>query len=378
MKIVFVTAMAHMPWAGSEELWGRSAAELLRGGHDVSALVPSFHPPVAQIRNLQQAGCNVQMRNKKSATFLSRLLRKLTLRNKLLINPDLAWVKKQAANLVCISNGHYFDGLVYMEFCADRRIPFTLISHSNVESIWPDDATAERIKKVYQKARRVFFVSKGNLQLAEYQLGGYLTNAAIVRNPVNVDWHAELPWPVGDRSLRMACVARYEPAAKGQDLLFQVLAMEKWRQRNVLLSLFGSGAMEHSLKRLAKLLGVEAQVKFHGHVQDIEKIWRDHHCLVLPSRYEGLPLSIVEAMLCARVPIVTDVGGNAELLEDGVTGFIARHPSVQELDNAMERAWSSRNKLHKIGLCAQTVARSNIPENPAAVFAEGLVQLAQD
>ena len=54
-------------------------------------------------------------------------------------------------------------------------------------------------------------------------------------------------------------------------------------------------------------------VHFRGHVNDIRAIWEQNHLLVLPSRYEGLPLALVEAMWCGRPAVVTDVGGNAEL-----------------------------------------------------------------
>ena len=56
-------------------------------------------------------------------------------------------------------------------------------------------------------------------------------------------------------------------------------------------------------------------------------IWAEHHALVLPSRFEGMPLVVVEAMLCGRPCIVTDVGGNAELIRDGINGFLAKAPT---------------------------------------------------
>ena len=51
-----------------------------------------------------------------------------------------------------------------------------------------------------------------------------------------------------------------------------------------------------------------------------------------------MPLSLVEAMLCRRPCIATDVGGNRELIRDGVNGFLAKAPTVESLDEAMNRA----------------------------------------
>jgi glycosyltransferase involved in cell wall biosynthesis len=171
-------------------------------------------------------------------------------------------------------------------------------------------------------------------------------------------------------------VARYDPSAKGQDLLFEVLAAEPWRSRPVTLSLFGAGPMERSMRRLVTRHGLDDKVTFRGHVSDIRGIWSGHHALVLPSRYEGLPLALVEAMICGRPSVVTDVAGNAELLEEGVTGFIAAAATVRHLAEALERAWARRADWREIGRAARDAVRRQVPEDPALVFARRLVEVA--
>jgi glycosyltransferase involved in cell wall biosynthesis len=81
--------------------------------------------------------------------------------------------------------------------------------------------------------------------------------------------------------LRLACVARLDPAAKGQDILFRVLALDKWRARNVQVTLFGRGKSEETLKQLATHLDLR-NVTFAGHVDDIATVWHSHDALVLP------------------------------------------------------------------------------------------------
>ena len=70
-----------------------------------------------------------------------------------------------------------------------------------------------------------------------------------------------------------------------------------------------------------------------------------------------MPLTVVEAMLCARACIVTDVGGNRELVRDGVNGFPAKAPTVELLDDAMNRAWENRHCLQEIGVRAASDVR---------------------
>jgi glycosyltransferase involved in cell wall biosynthesis len=119
----------------------------------------------------------------------------------------------------------------------------------------------------------------------------------------------------------------------------------------VRVSFHGEGANREGLEALARHLDL-ASVSFEGQAPDIEDVWRTHHALVLPSRAEGLPLALLEAMACGRVPIVTDVGGNAEVVEDAVSGFIASSPTVDAFDAALERAWARRDEWEGIGAAA--------------------------
>lgn len=367
--------MAHFPWAGSEELWGQAALRLAEAGHEVAALVPRYDPLASQLQQLQAAGANIHLRAATSARWPLRVWRKLKSRVRPQVDPDLGWMKAQQPDLACVSNGNYFDGLCYMEFFAVHGIPFVGIAHANAEWLWPNDDTVDRIKAVYEQARAAFFVSQGNLTLAEAQLAAAIPRAEVVRNPFKVSRDASPAWPSDQGVVRLACVARYEPSAKGQDLLFEVMASEKWKQRPVVISLFGAGPNEQSLRRLAARLGVEDKIQFRGHVDDVESIWREHHALVLPSRYEGLPLAIVEAMHCGRPCIVTDVSGNAELLEDNVTGFLAAAATADLVDEALERAWARKSEWSEMGRRAAVEVRRLVPADPASVFAKRLVEI---
>ena len=130
------------------------------------------------------------------------------------------------------------------------------------------------------------------------------------------------------------------------------------------------------MRRLVARRGLDGKVAFRGHVSDIRGIWCGHHALVLPSRYEGLPLALVEAMLCGRPAIVTDVAGNAELLEDGVTGFVAAAATARHLGEALERAWARRADWREIGEAAAVAVRRQVPEDPPLDFARRLVEVA--
>jgi glycosyltransferase involved in cell wall biosynthesis len=134
--------------------------------------------------------------------------------------------------------------------------------------------------------------------------------------------------------------------------------------------------MREGLIRLAKHLGISDRVVFAGY-KPVEQIWASNHVLVMPSRFEGLPLAIVEAMLCGRPVVATDVAGHAEVMEDGLTGFLADSPTVGSVARALERFWLRRHEAEEIGKAGAGRIRQLVPPDPARVFAQKLKQLIQ-
>ena len=140
---------------------------------------------------------------------------------------------------------------------------------------------------------------------------------------------------------------------KGQDLFLRAFAraFPDGRERAVVIgdALFGEEAQARRLRSLAAELGIADRVEFRGHDGDVRRIWSDNQLLMMPSRQEGTPLALVEAMLCGRPAVVTDVGGNVEWVRERENGFVAEAPSVASFGAAMERAWHARDDWRTIG-----------------------------
>jgi glycosyltransferase involved in cell wall biosynthesis len=277
-------------------------------------------------------------------------------------------------DLVVVSQGGNHDGYVLAEVCRRLRLPYAIVSHKASELYWPADWQQKTIAAVYRSARACFFVSEHNRRLTEEQLGFPPPNAAVVRNPFLVPWEPRNDWPDDRHEWRLACIGRLHPKEKGQDILLRVLARPRWRDRPLSVTFYGDGLQRASLERMARNLGL-MNVTFAGFVHDVPAIWSRHHGLILPSRCEGLPIVLVEAMLSGRVPIVTDAGGNAEVVDDGATGYVAAAPTEDVLDEAMERAWNERHRWREIGTEAAARIRTLIPREPERCFAKRLVDL---
>ncbi|MEI9864583.1 MAG: hypothetical protein WDN00_08530 [Limisphaerales bacterium] len=89
-----------------------------------------------------------------------------------------------------------------------------------------------------------------------------IPRAEVIVPPLCLNSSEPLPWPdnAADGLWRLACVARLEPRWKGQDVLFEVLADDKWKNRNFTLSLYGQGADEGYLKKLSRFYGLERKL----------------------------------------------------------------------------------------------------------------------
>ena len=366
-KIVFLSANEWLPWSGSEYLWSAAAGWFARRGARVIVSVKQWNEPVKQVENLRALGCHVVYRPPLS-------LAKRAIQNFI---PDREYrrhIKQIAsqADLVVISQGKNMDGLPWMEAARSSGLKYAIIAQTAAEDWWPDDEFALRAAVAYEHAAAVYFVSEANLVLSRLQFASPLAQAKVVRNPFNVSYTARAAWPSHpEDSLALACVGRLDIVQKRQDLLIQVLSLPHWRSRKVRISLVGQGVNELTLRRLVDMMNLK-NIDFTGFVDDIETLWSRHHALILPSQYEGMPVALVEAMLCGRAGIVTDVAGNRELVRDGINGFLAKAPTLELLDDAMNRAWTNRGSLMEMGRVAAEDVRKWVPEDPGTDFAREL------
>ena len=120
---------------------------------------------------------------------------------------------------------------------------------------------------------------------------------------------------------RLLCVARLAPA-KNHALLLQTVARLRESGRDVSLTLVGDGPLRGALEERARELGISERVRFAGRRTDTAAFYRDCDLFVLLSDYEGMPMSIIEAMASGLPVVATRAGGVGELVDDGVNGAL--------------------------------------------------------
>lgn len=377
MRLLFLSTNG--VWGGSEYLWFDTATRLARANKATIAFAGSYFVNEGARRDqLCTAG----------ATWLPcggrtlRLPRWQTLANRMLPMsyqavpsriPAWAAFDEFCPDAVVLSQGSLGLGAVWGSWLWNRQLPYVTVEHLVAWHHQPHlhNQLAEA-RNYFMRARLTAFVSQNNRELATALLGMEIPNACVVRNPTKSLIEFSPIAAVG-ADIRIACVARLSPMHKGQDLLLRILARPQWRSRGIHTSFCGEGESRQALEDFAKLLGV-ANIDFKGQVADVNAVYRNHQICVLPSRTEGQSIALLEAMLAGRIVVATDVGGAAELIVDGENGFLSDAPTVNGVDQAMERAWAARSRWSAITKNAASTAQGWIGDDPVGDF---IVRLGQ-
>ena len=143
-------------------------------------------------------------------------------------------------------------------------------------------------------------------------------------------------------------LARLDPI-KGLDVLLHALA----GLPGVAAAIVGRGPSESALRALAADLGVDDRVHFIGWSDEPRAWLAGFDVFVLPSRLEGMPLSVIEAMLAGRPVVATDVGSVSEVVVDGETGILVPPDDAAALRDALQRLLADdggRQAMGELGL----------------------------
>ena len=178
-----------------------------------------------------------------------------------------------------------------------------------------------------------------NTRAASRCIGGFSPGVDVryIPNPVSAPKAVPLPWS----SPAILTVGRLSAEKDYHTLLaaFAGASLEGWR-----LAVVGSGEQESELRGLADQLGITKRVDWYGFVRDPFPFYRSAQIFVLPSRFEGMPNALLEAMSFSLPCVVSDGSeGFGELIEHGRSGLIFPGGDALELSRALvDRAVKQR------------------------------------
>lgn len=155
-------------------------------------------------------------------------------------------------------------------------------------------------------------------------------------------------------------ISRLEPI-KNQTMMIKAFHRVRHRASRVKLILIGDGAKRPDLESLVKSLNISEDVIFTGYIDNPQKYLNLFEIFLLSSFSEGTSMTLLEAMSLSRPSVVTDVGGNTELVTDNETGLVVPSDDEAAFSEAILRLLDNDSSLEAFGKMARDRYRSEFP-----------------
>ncbi len=136
---------------------------------------------------------------------------------------------------------------------------------------------------------------------------------------------------------------------KGVHILLKAFHQVLEKEISANLHIVGDGPEKEKLQLLAQELEITSSTHFHGSVDNVAPLLQKSDVFVLPSSVEGLPNALLEAMSCGLAVITTRVGGNAEIVKDGINGLLIEPDNPKQLTNALMKILKEKETIEKLG-----------------------------
>ena len=156
-------------------------------------------------------------------------------------------------------------------------------------------------------------------------------------------------WQVPPQGQVVAMVARFAPP-KDHATLIDAAARVVRDAPGTCFVLVGDGPLRSSMEERVRVLGIADHVRFTGERQDVWPLLQEIDLCVLSTRHEGCSNVIMEAMAAGKPVVATNVGGNPELVEDGVTGLLVPPTDAAALAGAITRLLQHPDEAQAMGV----------------------------
>lgn len=138
---------------------------------------------------------------------------------------------------------------------------------------------------------------------------------------------------------------------------------------NVVLHLIGSGELEQKIKEKVKLLGLESNIIFHGMQANVYSFLEQADLFVLPSLWEGMPISLIEAMSFGLPIVATNVGGIPDMIRNNISGLLVETES-NKISDAICEMINDKFLRENLGKEARNQAKRFSSKNMAEQYIE--------
>jgi len=196
-------------------------------------------------------------------------------------------------------------------------------------------ATAEALIKYENFPRRKVTVIYNGIQFNPSSF----SNNSNLRKELGIDKEANL----------LGTIARLD-TIKNQSMMIEAFAQVVKHFPNSYLLIVGDGPEREPLEQLRKKLCIQERVIFTGFKINPQRFFNIIDIFLLPSLSEGTSMTLLEAMAFKKPAIVTDVGGNPEIVKHNVTGLVTPNKDMPAFSKAIQELLKDPTKANKLGL----------------------------
>lgn len=146
----------------------------------------------------------------------------------------------------------------------------------------------------------------------------------LLRKQLNID----------DETFILGTVARLDPI-KNHKMMLNAFKLVLAKQPNTKLIIVGDGEERQNIQRFIKELNIEQDVILTGYIEQPKNYLALFDIFLLSSFSEGTSMTLLEAMSLGKLSVVTNVGGNTEIISDGLNGFVVNSNNEHEFAKAI-------------------------------------------
>lgn len=162
-------------------------------------------------------------------------------------------------------------------------------------------------------------------------------------------WRRPKESSLASKPFSIVSVGRLHPV---KNHAFLILACRALKSSGIefMCSIAGDGAQRAPLANLISDLGLEREISLLGHVprEQLPALYAQADVVVLTSKSEGVPITLMEAMSMKQVVLAPDITGIPELVVDGKTGFLYSHNSMEHFLLQLHRIFRARTSLDSV------------------------------
>ena len=332
MKIVFT--ISQLSGGGAERVVALLSGEMAKRGHKVSIVTLLDCPVVYEINPNVEHVCLKCTNSRVVGTFKQIIGLRKTYRK---LDPDVIISFLPVVNMTAI--------------IANRGLRSKLVvSERNDPNQNPRKSVIRKCRDLlYKYADGFVFQTPDAKKYFEKYIG---IRGTVIANPIT----GELPTFNGDRRKSFVTAVRLEPQ-KNLELLIEAFALVHTVHADYTLEIYGDGSQKEKLQQYIDSKRMGDYIVLKGFKKNLHEAIYDATAFVLPSNYEGISNSMIEALGMGMPVISTDhpIGGARMFIKNGVNGYLVPVNGLNEMKRAMLKIIEDPNLANRMGNKAREI-----------------------